>query len=283
MAARDERQTAAQRSASGQASKKVGHASSDLSQDVQKRLLLHYAARLTDAAFRRQTSVVRELLAARANPNVPAEDGRLPLHAAVFAGTKGVVKELLVARAEPNMQEGEKHGGLPVQIAAWQGHADVLKILLQAGAYVNKADGKGWTPLCSAAKQGHVSSVRALIEAGAQPTTPAQLVDRPPVTPLQAAQQSGNVEAVRLIREAKEDECKNLSAPEQVFLGWLKKRMASSRQCKSERVSLFAPVQELLAWLKKIAVAGRALDNKKEVAVDSSLENLNHVLNNCWS
>jgi len=202
MAARHAQDTAAQRSASGHASAQLRRACLDLPQDVQKRLLLHNAARLADAALRRHTSVVRELLEAHTDPNVPAEDGRLPLHAAVFAGAKDVVKELLVARAEPNAREKEKQGGLPVQIAAWQGHTDMLKLLLQAHASANKADGKGWTPLCSAAEQGHSSCVRALIEAGAQPTMPAQLVGRPPLTPLQAAQQGGNIEAARIIREA---------------------------------------------------------------------------------
>jgi len=278
------RQIAKRNNARGQASAKQERPRRKVPQEVKERLLLHNAARLADAALRGQTSVVHDLLEARADPNIPAEDGRMALHAAVFAGARDVVKELLMVRAEPNVQERVKLGTLPVQIAAWNGHTDVVKLLLGARACANKADGNGRTPLCSAAEQGHASSVRVLIEAGAQPTKCVQLVGRPPLTPLQVAKQSGNVEALRLIREASERtdlfplvrewlaRFRNRKAAE----GALELSRGSSLKIReaSKPVGLRVPVQEWLAI--HVPVQEWLVSLRKSLTIDAALENINY-------
>lgn len=278
------RQIAKRHNARGQASVKQERPRRKVPPDVKERLLLHNAARLADAALRGQTSVVHDLLEARADPNIPAEDGRMALHAAVFAGARGVVKELLMVRAEPNVQERVKLGTLPVQIAAWNGDTDVVKLLLEARACANKADGNGRTPLCSAAEQGHASSVRALIEAGAQPTTSVQLVGRPPLTPLQMAKQSGNVEALRLIREASQRT--GLFTQVREWLARPRNRKAadgalelskgsSLKICEASKpVGLRVPVQEWLAI--HVPVQKWLVSLRKSLTVDAALENINY-------
>lgn len=175
-------------------------------QEIRRLLCSHNAARLADAALRREISVVRELLQASADPNHPDDIGRLPLHAAACSGGIDVVRELLTARADPNCpenQESNSEGLLPLQIAAWQGHTDVTNLLLQWSANPNAPDGRGWTPLVSASGQGHAGTAQALIDRRADPGRAAVVVNRrQPLTPLQAAQEGRHARVGEVLKTA---------------------------------------------------------------------------------
>jgi len=172
-------------------------------QVITRRLLHHNAAKLADAAMRRETSTVRELLVSGADPNHADEAGRRPLHAAAFAGAAEVVLELLRARADPNLLEKEEKGDRPLHIASWQGHVEAVKLLLSYGASVNDKDGKGWTPLCIAAKQGRAAVVQVLLSHKAEPGIACIVPDRhQPVTPLQLAVECRNLEVAQVLRNA---------------------------------------------------------------------------------
>lgn len=170
--------------------------------DIEELLKRHRAAQLADFAMSCDRERVRELLAAHADPNHADERGRLPLHAAVFAGKAEVVREILEARADANLAERDLHGNRPLQIAAWQGHAEVTKLLLQSSASVDVTDGRGWTPLCSAAEQGHVATVQVLVHHRADPGRAAAVAGRGSVTPLQAAAKGGHIEVAQVLKEA---------------------------------------------------------------------------------
>lgn len=195
--------------------------------DVQKALSDHYAVMLCDAAGRRDTAAVRELLNSNTDPNHSDESGRLPLLTAVHAGSLEAVGELLDVRADANLQE--RGGGIPLQICAWKGNRELTKALLAASAKVNAADGRGWTPLCTAAHRGHTAVVQLLLERSADACRASALGGRAePLTPLQAIKASTASAEVKskvaaLLREAE----KNSRPPGCAALG----RLVSSWCC----------------------------------------------------
>lgn len=135
---------------------------------------LHKAARCAG-----QTGeVVRQLLAAGADPNALAKDGdgRRPLHWAVeqFAGRPMAVRHLLQAGADPNGLE-IRHGTSPL---FWTNSPESVAMLLAAGADPNLvAKGRGDTPLVRAVRMTQhedfdLAAVSRLVEAGADPNIP---------------------------------------------------------------------------------------------------------------
>jgi len=152
--------------------------------------------------MRTDSAQVAELLQAGADPNVADEDGRLPLHAAVFAGSAEVVRYILEARADANLAETEREGVLPLELAACQGHVEALKLLVESGAAVDAADKRGATPLCSAAANGRRAAVQALLDAGADPSRPAVVERQGKVTPMQAAARGGHLEIAQALKDA---------------------------------------------------------------------------------
>ena len=109
------------------------------------------------------TEVIRLLLAAGANPNVPAG---APLQSAIHRGTKAT-QILLSAGADPNADDG--HGGLVWWNVLEQGSAgdtDVtrLQLLLEHGADVLKRDRSGIGPIEAAVNGQRWAAVRLLAE-----------------------------------------------------------------------------------------------------------------------
>mmetsp|Transcript_171022 Transcript_171022/g.548039 ORF Transcript_171022/g.548039 Transcript_171022/m.548039 type:complete len:260 (-) Transcript_171022:95-874(-) len=167
--------------------------------DIEGRLRRHKAALLYDAAMSRDRSRVQEFLQSGADPNTADEEGRLPLHAAAFAGDLKVLEQLLDSKADCNLTQGDD---MPLQIAAWHGHADACKMLLEAGAKVDAADGRGSTPLCGAAEKGRATAVQVLLDFGADPGRPAVVAGLGSVTPLQAAARGGHRKVAEVLRES---------------------------------------------------------------------------------
>jgi ankyrin repeat protein len=90
---------------------------------------------------RHREAIVRQLLAAGANPNVEDEQGRTALSYAVEKDELETVRVLLANGADPNA--GRMN--LPLQVAAHRGLTVIVEVLLQAGADPNRQAGYLYT------------------------------------------------------------------------------------------------------------------------------------------
>ena len=108
--------------------------------------------------------MVQALLAAGADPNIPAE--RAPL--AVAAGTAGlpVIQALLDARADPDGMAGS-------QPALWRaalfGRRDLVRLLASAGAKLDKGNSQNESPLIAAVQGDQYQVALLLLDLGSSP------------------------------------------------------------------------------------------------------------------
>ncbi|MFO1340529.1 MAG: DUF6438 domain-containing protein [Burkholderiaceae bacterium] len=109
--------------------------------------------------------VVRQLVAAGADPNARDKEGNVPLHE---AGDPDVVRALVAEGADPNARN--ERGETPLFS---QRYSDVAMALIAAGADVNATDLEGNSPLDTAFEEG---VALAMLDAGAAlPTDPARM------------------------------------------------------------------------------------------------------------
>jgi uncharacterized protein len=120
-----------------------------------------YGRPLDVAVSERHAAVVRELLSAKANPNVRNCAGNSPLTLAAFDNDVTIALLLLDARADIELGE-------PLLMAAFHGHVDILRLLLKKGANLNAVRHNS-TALMIAAGQWEVAAVDILLQAGANP------------------------------------------------------------------------------------------------------------------
>ena len=108
---------------------------------------------LTVAAYNKQADAVK-LLLKRQGVAVDARNkmGLTALVAAAFQGDDGIVKQLLAAKADPNA--ASPTGQTALMFAALAGRADCIKTLLAAGANVAAKDKQGNTAASLAEGQG---------------------------------------------------------------------------------------------------------------------------------
>jgi ankyrin repeat protein len=143
------------------------------------------------ACTNRNATMVRRLLAARANPNAALLSGETVLMNAARTGAVEAVKALLAHGTDVNARESS-HDQTAVMWAAAQRHPDVVAALVEHGAdvrarsriynqtvtsEVTQRTGReelnyvvprgGSTPLLFAARSGDVESARALLAGGA--------------------------------------------------------------------------------------------------------------------
>ncbi len=122
-------------------------------------------------------SAVKCLLAHKADASIVGIEGDSLLHVAAFYGYTPLVEILLSYALLNCTDEDGKH---PIHKAVW-GHdkPDVVALLLSAGANPNALNAFGYTPLHWAAKHGHIESAKLLLKAGALPDLANQNHDLP--------------------------------------------------------------------------------------------------------
>ena len=156
---------------------------------------------LSNAARGNHTSIVETLLKAGANPNCTGFACKDPLTTAVRNNNPGMAQLLLAASANPN--QPDTWGKTPLIYAIEQSRTDMINLLLTSGADINAHTGKQ-TALMVAATTGYRDSnhnVKLLLEHHADVNQPCQNGE----TPLMAAAQMGNVEAISLFLAAGAD------------------------------------------------------------------------------
>lgn len=115
-----------------------------------------------EAMRKADIDAMKKALSQGADPNVPDEDGTLPLfYAVAYIKKKDVIEALLAAGAKTE-PPGEKW--TPLHLAAFWGDLETAKILLEAGAKVDGSGDNDFTPLCQAVVLGYGEFVKSLLE-----------------------------------------------------------------------------------------------------------------------
>jgi ankyrin repeat protein len=123
---------------------------------------------VADAAMRRDTVRVRQLLKEGADVNASQGDGMTALHWAATHGDAAEARMLIYAGAR--LEATTRNANYtPLHFAARTGNASVARTLLEAGANANAATSSGGaTPLHLAAAQGNPDVISALLDHGAK-------------------------------------------------------------------------------------------------------------------
>lgn len=123
---------------------------------------------VADAAMRRDTAQIRQLLRQGADVNAAQGDGMTALHWAARHGDASAVRMLVYAGARVDVVT--RNGNYtPLHLAARAGSMPVVKALVDAGANVHAATTAGGsTALHFAAAQGSAEIVQALLDHGAK-------------------------------------------------------------------------------------------------------------------
>jgi len=124
------------------------------------------------AAYWGHVDAVRRLLRHGCPVNVRSKEGIAPLDSAIMGenASTNVIRMLLDAGANINAQGGDGHTAL-ICAAQLQTRAEVLEFLIQSHADLNKTDNQGWTALMLARQSGQDEAVKVLKAAGAQERT----------------------------------------------------------------------------------------------------------------
>ena len=119
------------------------------------------ATALYRAADEQHEGVCRDLLAAGADPRIPALNGDTVLHAVAESESMiGLLPDIL--RAGVNSNATNQDGMTPLHAAAVEGNAGAIPILLAAGADPNAQNKEGQTPLVLGILEYHLGVVAAL-------------------------------------------------------------------------------------------------------------------------
>jgi ankyrin repeat protein len=149
------------------------------------------------AAYVDDADAVKQLLAARADPNLANAEGATPLWLVAESGDITIASALLEAGAKPDA--ALPSGETVLMRAAWGGNLEVVRLLLAHHADVNKKESeKGQTALMWAIAQKHTDVADALIKAGAD----VQALSKAGFTPLLFAARFGATDAVPLLVKA---------------------------------------------------------------------------------
>uniref|UniRef100_A0A8C5KKN7 Ankyrin repeat and SOCS box protein 10 n=1 Tax=Jaculus jaculus TaxID=51337 RepID=A0A8C5KKN7_JACJA len=162
---------------------------------------------LHEACAAGHAACVHVLLVAGADPNIPDQDGKRPLHLCRGAGTLECVELLLKFGATVDSQT-EDEEETPLHIAARLGHVELADLLLRWGACPNAQNAEGWTPLlvacdwrCQSSEEAEATTARCLqlcrllLAAGAD----ADAANRDKQRPLHLACRRGHSSVVELL------------------------------------------------------------------------------------
>ena len=117
-------------------------------------------------AWMKQSTAVKSLLDAGANPKIKNENGWTAFYFACSHGNdEKIVKYLLAAGANPN--EKYAKGQTPLMWTGWGERAENFKALIAAGADVNAKDNDGKTPLMISSARFFQNEVKLLLDAKA--------------------------------------------------------------------------------------------------------------------
>ncbi|KAI4543292.1 hypothetical protein MG293_006086 [Ovis ammon polii] len=162
---------------------------------------------LHEACAAGHAACVHVLLVAGADPNIPDQDGRRPLHLCGGAGSLECADLLLRfgAKVDGRSEEEEE---TPLHVAARLGHVELADLLLRRGACPDARDAEGWTPLLAACDARCMSPAdaeattarclqlcRLLLSAGAD----ADAADQDRQRPLHLACRRGHADVVELL------------------------------------------------------------------------------------
>lgn len=123
-------------------------------------------ARLVDAAMRKDSAAIRDLIKQNVDVNATAPDGATALHWAAEWDDKDAAAALIAKGA--NAKAANLHGATPLFLACTNGSAAMIDLLLKAGADPNSASPEGETALMTAARTGKLDAVKLLLVRGAE-------------------------------------------------------------------------------------------------------------------
>ncbi len=174
--------------------------------ELVERQALHTAVRAIEL------ETVRRLLRQGADVNEKApiigspDDAHTPLMIAARQGYEDIVRELLAAGANPHIVDWLMKA-TPGHKAAYMGHPGVLRLLVEHGGLELDAQGpyNGYTALHDAIWHGHTEAAQVLLDAGAM----LDLKGHEGYTPLEMAKAYGYHEIVTRL-EAKQQELESL-------------------------------------------------------------------------
>ena len=160
----------------------------------------HDRTALLLAATYDQVPVANVLVAMGANPNALDDRHDTPWLVTGVTGSVAMLEALLPAN--PDLTIRNRFGGLSPIPASERGHIDYVRRVVLTGVDLNHVNDLGWTALLEAVILGdggpnHQEVVQILLAAGAD----RDIADRAGVTALQHAEQRGQNEVARLLRQ----------------------------------------------------------------------------------
>lgn len=160
----------------------------------------HDRTALLLAATYDRVPVANVLVAMGANPNALDDRHDTPWLVTGVTGSVAMLEALLPAN--PDLTIRNRFGGLSPIPASERGHVDYVRRVVLTGVDLNHVNDLGWTALLEAVILGdggpnHQEVVQILLAAGAD----RDIADRAGVTALQHAEQRGQNEVARLLRQ----------------------------------------------------------------------------------
>jgi len=138
-------------------------------------------------------ALIKALLEAGADPNIPNDLGDFPIHEAARRGYEEILRTLLEAGADPNIQD--RFGSFPIHQAVEEGSERILRTLLESGADPPVADGGQARPLHQTAIYSNNSTIQLPVVHRAN----VNARNRHQETPLHLAAFNGRETSVRLL------------------------------------------------------------------------------------